>query len=83
MNELLKELLPYLRGAACCQAQYPQAYLSQCRRTEAAFQALWDSFSAGQRTLYLQYEAQRNAQEGTEEEELLCQVFTLVRELYR
>ena len=83
MDELLKELIPYLREAAYCQAQYPQAYLSQRRRTEAAYQALWRSFSAQQRKLYIRYEAQRNAQEAMEEEQLIRQVFALVRELYR
>ena len=83
MDELLKELIPYLREAAYCQAQYPQAYLSQRRRTEAAYQALWRSFSAQQRGLYLQYEELRNAQEATEEDQLICQAFALARELYR
>ena len=83
MDELLNELLPYLREAAHRQVQYPQAYLSQRWQAEAAYQALWDSFSAQQRKLYIRYEAQRNAQETMEEEQLIRQVFALVRELYR
>ena len=83
MDELLNELLPYLREAAHRQVQYPQAYLSQRRQAEAAYQALWDSFSAQQRRLYLQYEELRNAQEATEEDQLICQAFALARELYR
>ena len=35
------------------------------------------------RQLLARYEAQRNAQEAMEEEQLIRQVFALVRELYR
>ena len=83
MKELMKEVLPILRDAAYRQVQYPPEYAIQCRRAEAAYQALWDSFSPEQRKLYLRYEAERNAQEALEEEHLICRVFALARELYR
>ena len=83
MNELLQELFPYLRDAAYSRARYSAEYTAQCRRAERAHQALWETFTAQQRKLYLQYEAERNAQYTVEEEQLMDQVFSLAKELYR
>ena len=82
MNKLFEELLPFLKDLAFQEAQYPLEYMAQCRQAEVTYQALWDSFSSEQQELYLEYEAARNAQSATAEEQLFLQAFRIARALY-
>ena len=83
MERLLKELISYFRETARRFARYSEKYTVQCRRADRACRLLWASFTKEQKELYLHYEAEYNARCAIEEEQLIRQVFTAARELYR
>lgn len=83
MDDLLDVLYVYLTEERLPQAGCSRVHLLQSRREEAALNALLDTFSEKQTSLYLRYEDAANGLSDLEARQLFREAVSLARKLYR
>ena len=83
MNDLLDALYVHLTGERLPKTGCSRIHLLQSRREEAALNALLDTFSEKQTSLYLRYEDAANGLSNLEARQLFREAVSLARELYR